>query len=306
MKFNRPLYYCSECKLIVPSLDKLLFIEDNSSKGFCSEACIEDFYFPIIRHFEQLETNLRSDLSLLTEKIQIAKEVGKEVGKEDGKEDGKEETHLVDEVLASPSEVWSVKNELNEEIFTYIKHFQYFSSVVICTVYKGEGSFIFLNTKTKSREFLEAIRKGSSRNETPFSGQDQDQDQDMDEDDFNFMQLLESKKSKLLADLLVKRKDNDISFEEFTEYEFCFQDCLETPDEVFESKDNEGDLNYIYIKSFIKGTDNIFYIISCLKRKDGEDENSVSVFPVLAFPTNDVDLYSEWRTGKKITGLIKN
>lgn len=287
MKFNRPLYYCTECKLIVPSLDKLLFIEDNSCKGFCSEACIEDFYFPIIRHYEQLELQLRNKLNLQNEGI--VRDVG-------------DDTHLLDEVLSSPSEVWSVKNELNEEIFTFVKHFENYSSIIMCTVYKGEGSFIFLNTKTKSREFLEELRKGNSRNPTAFS----EQDQELNDADFNFMQLLESKKSKLLADLLNKRKDNDISFEEFTEYEFCFQDCLETPDEVFESRDNEGDFYYIYIKSFIKDSSDFFYIIACLKRNDTEDDESISVFPILGFPTNDVELYSEWRTGKKITGLIKN
>ena len=69
MKFNQALYYCSECKLIVPTLDKLLFIEDNSNKGFCCEACIEDFYYPIIRHFENLEAKLRSVLHLENEKV---------------------------------------------------------------------------------------------------------------------------------------------------------------------------------------------------------------------------------------------
>lgn len=286
MKFNKPLYYCSECKLVVPGLDKLLFIEDNSNKGFCSEACVEDFYYPIIRHYEQLEAGLRIRLNLEKENIPAVDD----------------EKNLIDEVLSTPSEVWSIKNELDEEIFTYIKHFQNFSSVVICTVYKGEGSFIFLSTKTKSREFLKKLRVGHKSSEA----QSSNDDLAMDEDDYNFMQLLENKKSKLLADLLTKRKDSDISFEDFTEYESCFQECLDTPDEVFESKDREGDSFFVYIKSFIKDSSDFFYIISCLKRKDCEDDKSVSVFPVLAFPTNDIELYSEWRAGKKITGLIKN
>ena len=120
------------------------------------------------------------------------------------------------------------------------------------------------------------------------------------------MQLLESKKSSLLADLLTKRLDSDISFEEFTNYEFCFQETLETPDEVFESKDKEGDVFFTYIKSFIKDQSNFFYIISCLKRVSAESTEDVSVFPVLAFPTNDMDLYLEFRSGNRIAGPLKN
>ncbi|MFA6238613.1 MAG: hypothetical protein WC635_14865 [Bacteriovorax sp.] len=289
MKFNRPLYYCTECKLVVPTLDRLLFIEDNSSKGFCSEACIEDFYLPIIKHFEVLESRIRIRLNIENEKITF----------------NIDEKKMVDEVLGSPSEVLTLRNELNEEIFTYIKHFENFSSIVICTVYKGEGSFIFLSTQTKSREFLRELRDGnkSSSEALPPSGSDEF---NMDEEDFNFMQLLEFKKSKLLAELLAQRKDSDISFENFNEYEFCFQECLDSPDEIFDFKDNEGDSFFVYIKSFIKDSSDFFYIISCLKRKGSEEDDSVSVFPVLAFPTNDVDLYSSWRTGKKIAGHIKN
>jgi hypothetical protein len=272
-------------------LDKLLFIEDKSSKGFCSEACIEDFYYPLMRHFENLETALRAKLHLERESIDF------EV----------KELAIVDQVLSSPSERWSNKNDLGEEIFTYIKHFKDFTSIVICTVYKGEGSFVFLNTKTKSPEFLGALRGSSVEaiNQQSVIEQDTGQNLELNEDDYHFIQLLESKKSKLLADLLEKRKDSDISFEEFNDYEYCFQECLETPDEVFESRDNEGDFFYVYSKSFLKSTPsqslNFFYIIACLKK--GHTEN---VFPVLAFPTNDIEIYSHWRSGKKISGMIKN
>lgn len=295
MLFNKPLYYCSECKLIVADLDKLLFIEDHSNKGFCSETCIEDFYHPLIRHFELLEASLRARLHLQKEKIELGKNTT--------------EKDMIENVLARPSEVWSVKNDLGEEIFTYIKHFENFSSVILCTVYKGQGSFVFLNTQTKSREFLAEFRRGvKSENPLP-SMEPVEANGDhvqMNEEDFNFMQLLENKKSGLLADLLTDRLESDISFEEFNDYEICFQDTLDTPDEVFETRDKEGDSFFVYIKSFIKGNEDYFYIISCLKRPDKEDEKSISVFPVLAFPTNDVLLYAKWRTGKKISGHVQN
>ena len=120
------------------------------------------------------------------------------------------------------------------------------------------------------------------------------------------MQLLEAKKSKLLADLLIKRKDDDISFEDFSKYEKYFELTLQEPDEVFEIKDNEGDTFFNYIKNFSQDNTSFFYIISCLKRVDSETSNEINVFPVLAFPTNDLDLFSDFRAGTRISGQLKN
>jgi hypothetical protein len=126
------------------------------------------------------------------------------------------------------------------------------------------------------------------------------------EEDYNFMQLLEAKKSKLLADLLLKRKDDDIAFEDFSNFEKFFEQTLQDPDEVFETKDNEGDIFFNYIKNYSEANRTFFYIISCLKRIDSETSTEINVFPVLAFPTNDLNLYSDFRVGTRISGQLKN
>jgi hypothetical protein len=292
MKFNKPLYYCTECKTILSSLDKLLFIEEKSTKGFCSETCIEDFYIPLIRHFENSELTIRKNLGIEKEEEEINFNIS--------------DNQLVDEVVSSADEVWKVSNELDEEIFTYIKHYGDFSGVVICKVYNGEASFIFLSTTTKSRQLVAEMRAGEKISAIDPGSEKEEFSEEFSDEDYNFMQLLENKKSILLAELLVKRKDDDIPFEDFMLYESCFPEVLETPDEVFESRDKEGDSFFVYIKSFIRGNNNFFYIISCLKRKDKDELPEVNVFPVLAFPTNDMELYSEFRAGKRIAGHLKN
>lgn len=284
MKFKSPLYYCNECKTILPSLDKLLFVEEKTTKGFCSEVCIEDFYSHIIYHFEKIEQETRTRLEICDEKIST------KLGNKE----------LTENVLASPDEIWMAENELDETIHTYIKHFSKFSAVVICKVYDNEASFVFLSTSTSSREFLSEIRAGKKINRNELEAEE-----DIDEDAI-FIQLLENKKSKLLAELLDKRKNSDISFENFMDYEYCFSEVLENPDEVFENHDNEGDCFFIYIKSYLKNKENFFYIISCLKRKGDDQSKEISVFPVLAFPTNDLNLYSKFRAGKKISSGLKN
>ncbi|MGZ3692439.1 MAG: hypothetical protein ACXVLQ_01880 [Bacteriovorax sp.] len=293
MKFNTPIYYCTECKTILPTIDKLLFVEENSNKGFCSEACIEDFYGPLIRHYDRLEKKTRQTLGI--EQEVIHQEMDDE--------------SFVEDVLSSPSEVHKIENEMHECLYTYIRHYSDMSAIIICSIYNNQASFIFFKTLTRSRQFLAEFRTLKKENETFSSKETQDLElgAEFNEEDFHFMQLLENKKSKLLADLLVKRKDDDIAFEDFTSYESCYQETLDFPDELFETKDNEGDVFFVYIKSFIKNGQDFFYIISCLKRKDLEATGGqVNVFPVLAFPTNDMDLYREFRAGVRVSGPLKN
>ena len=79
-------------------LDDLLFIDEFSQKGFCTEECIEDFYFPLIKHFEIIEHSLRSKYNLLQENANAIFD-----------------HELVEQVLTSPSEVYRQGNELNED-----------------------------------------------------------------------------------------------------------------------------------------------------------------------------------------------
>jgi hypothetical protein len=301
MNLRTPFYFCTECKKSVAHLDDLLFIDESSYKGFCSEECIEDFYVPLIKHYEIIENSLRKKHSLLDENG-----LGHIV-----------DAALVDEVLEHPNEVFRQTNELKESFYHFIKNFLDFSVVVVTSVYRQEASFVFLTTKTKSRELLNEFRYGekiidwqnleeTSIDEPDFLEFRDDEvaiDEEVQEDeDMVFIQLLESKKSRLLADILMKRKeDSDIPFEDYSGYESCFQETLDFPDEVFEKKDNEGDVIFSYIKSF----SNFFYIVSCLKRKH-PDSLDTTVYPVLALPTTDLELCQEFRAGVKLSGPLKN
>ena len=193
------------------------------------------------------------------------------------------EQDLIEEVIAAPSEIWRQKNELQEEIFSYIKHFNHASVFVLCTVFNNEPSFIFLSSRTTSQNLISDFRIGE-RLITAF-----------DETTDEIILDLESKKSYLIADLLSKRIDSDISFEEFPLYEYCLSETMEMPDEVFEFKDREGDLLVTTIKSFTQKDSNFFYIII-----------SYNNMTILAFPTRDMNLYAEYRTGKKTTSNFKN
>jgi hypothetical protein len=106
---------------------------------------------------------------------------------------------------------------------------------------------------------------------------------------------LEGKKSHILADLLSKRSDQDIPFEDFSLFDYCLDETLNSPDEAFQFKDREGDLLTTSIKSFNRNNKNFFYIIV-----------SFSNMNILSFPTEDMNLYSEYRRGKQIISNLKN
>jgi hypothetical protein len=282
-------------------LDDLLFIDEQSHKGFCSEECIEDFYFPLIKHFEMIEHSLRRKHNL-TNELPVGTII---------------EADTVEVTLESPSEVFRQTNELNETFYNFIKHYNDFSVVVVASVYRKEASFVFLATKTKSQALLMEFRYGEMLNEW---GTEDEEDEisveleadevfvndhdEHDDEDMVFIQLLESKKSNLLAEILMNRKDSDIPFEDYTGYESCFQETLDMPDEVFEKKDKEGDMIFTYIKAFSRGTETFYYIVTCLKRiMEGEN---VNVYPILALPTTDMEMCQEFRGGTRLSGPLKN
>ena len=301
--FNRAIYFCNECKKIVKNLDDLLFVEEHSFRGFCSTECIEDFYFPLIKQFESFETNLRVKLKL---------------GDEHSLYDFSE--NHVESCIQYPDEVFEIINELSDRFLVFIKNEKRFSIVVVSTIYKNEPSFILLSTISESKKFVNEFKKG-----TPLSLKDlkmtdsaidkevnlygeENNEFEVEEEDLVFLQLLESKKSKLLGEILDIRQDSDIPIEEFPSYDSCFSETLDTPDEVFELKDEEGDIRFHYIKSFSLnkiGFEIYYYIVICIKNKY-EKINEVNIYPILGLPTKDLVLCQDFRKGKRITGPIQN
>lgn len=283
-------------------LDDLLFIDEYSHKGFCSEECIEDFYFPLIKHYEVVEHSLRKKHNSLNELPPGAII----------------EADVVEAVLGQPDEIFRQTNELQETFYNFIKHFNDYTVVVVSAVYRKEASFVFLATKTKLQALITEFRYGEMVTDWARTEEEEDQeisveledeevimeDDHNDDEDMIFIQLLESKKSNLLAEILMTRKDHDIPFEDYTGYESCFQETLDSPDEVFEKKDKEGDVIFTYIKSFSRGRETFYYIVTCLKRVIvGE---TVNVYPILALPTIDMEMCQEFRGGTRLSGPLKN
>jgi hypothetical protein len=277
-------YVCNECKKMITESNELLFVEEHSSRGFCSEACIEDFYAPISKFVDYKILELRKKLDIEFENIQTL--------------NSHDENYLVEECAKSADEIWAHTNELRDNIYTYIKFKADHYLILICTRYNEEPSFILGLVQTKSKKLLEEFRTGQK-----IEISDSHSNTEIDED-LKFIEVLENKKSSMIAELLESRKDHDIAFESFSDYESFFSDTLENPDETYEAKDREGDKLISYLKTYLKNNETVYYIIICLKKIN--EKNNVEVYPVLSFPTIDSDLYLQYRTGECLMSLLKN
>lgn len=291
MKLRSEVYCCVECKKIIEDIQSILFVEDNSQRGFCSEDCIEDFYRPMVKYYDSEVTRIREKLNVLDEKLDNDESIDAIY----------DENFYVEELSQSADEIWCVANELREETFYYIKYRRFFMTVMICTQFNETPSFIFCLIKTKSQKLINEFRVGVkldiSQKETHTS-------QEIEENS-EFLTMLENKKSSLLGELLSEWKNTDIPIEEFQNFDKAFNDTLSNPDEIYEIKDREGDLNFNYLKSFMdENIGNYFYVIVCLKVS--HEKGETNVFPIMSFPTIDSNLFMKFRIGKKTLSLLSN
>lgn len=278
---DKKLYFCNQCKKTVNSLDDLYFVEDNTARGFCSEECIENFYTNIISYFDGNNKSYRQVLNLANEQcLSVIKN-----------------PIYIEKCLENPSEVWIDKNDLNEEIYTYITlcddpEFGQIWLISICLSYRNEASFVFLFTATSSYKLVQEFQRGEKKVIVP--------DKNFTSED---LQLFESKKNIFLSLLLEKRLASDIPFENFGDYDFCLKTTMELPDEVYQERDIENDQVYKYIKSYEKDEVSFYYIVICVLFNG---QKSPTLFPVLSFPTIDAELYNTLKSGEQISGGLKS
>lgn len=280
-------------KKILESVEDLLFVEESSPRGFCSENCIEDFYSPLFLHYEKMEKELRKEMKIENEAcLKLL-----------------EKNELVDKLFAAPMEIHHCMNELEEEIYSFIGKFPQEKGkdvwlLALCYIYEARPSFVFLLSATQNTKFVDKFRIG-----TPV--EDISEFLNMDEnipsgDPKEILETVEQKKSSMLAEILEERSPHDIPIEDFAHYEEFFQPTIENPDEVFSCEDAEGDTLYTYIKAHDKSGVSFYYFIVCFNFASNPNEKTESLLPVLSFPSLDADIYKKHSKGDKISGNLKN
>lgn len=294
------LYYCNHCKKFLPELEDLLFVEEGNNRGFCSEGCIEKFYQHLVDYFESREKDYREELSLNQE--DCLQFVGK--------------PKLMELALASPQEIWHSKNQLQEEYFNFIRRVsenghEPFYLIVTCLIFDNKPSFILAATATRDAKLLEKY-KTESKLEGRVSSTNEENSEEIVEGfqtveiEEELLESIELKKSQLLANLLEERSPSDVPFERFDLYDAYIEETLQHPDEVYESKDDEGDTLLTYIKAHELNGTSFYYFCVCMKYGKELKEGIETLLPILTFPSLDGEIYEIYKKGIKVTGALKN
>ena len=290
----RKIYICENCRKIVNILDELLFVEEKSTRGFCCELCIEQFYTPVIQFFEDIENNCRKEMNL---------------GDEDCLEcaNGPEKMF---HALKRPDEAWLLSNELGDNYYSFITRYEQGNEtiylVVICLVYNFRPSFVLLATATKSLELLSRFQIGEQVDEVTDSLKmtEESDESTKEEIDEHVMNMLELKKSVLLSWLLERRTEDDVDIEMFSSYQHHERLTIDSADEIYKWQDAEGDMMFTYIKAHEHDGESFYYLVICILYVD--DEGGQFALPVLSFPSRDPKLYDFFKKGERVIGALKN
>jgi len=250
----------------------------------------------------------------------------------EGKEHLYKDKKLFEKALYQPDEVWLEDSELREEYYTHILRFEQDGTnwhfILVCTYYEGEPSFVFFKTITKSAELVDLYRKdirkddelnsrpasmGTQTTVTATSSNEQGSEDPGGDEGISEVSLpsevledLELKKSQVLAELLDRRKESDIGFEEFMLYDEYIRLSIDDPDETFETEDKAGDLIVTNIKSFQRDSILFFYIVICAKVEIPGNDEQMALIPILTFPSIDNELYKFYAVGERTHGKLKS
>jgi len=297
LTFFREAFFCSQCKKVVDELEKLLFVENESPTGFCSESCIEKFYESLVDHYEELEKTWRASHSLLDE--DILEVVGHPV--------------FMDQLLRRPTEVYHYQGSGGDSLYSFICEisdgkFGEFYLMCLCLTYDNQPSFIISASATREDRMVQNYRWGEKvkKVEDFHSTSDEKNKKKEIEIDEQTMMDVENKKSVYLARLIEERSPADIPIESFSLYEQYFEPTMMNPDEIYSSKDDEGDTIYTYIKAHDREGVSFYYMILCYRLDTQYDKNTDALVPIVSFPTVDGDMYRLYKKGDLISGNLKN
>lgn len=294
----KSLYFCENCRKKVENVAEIHFVEENSDRGFCSEKCIMEFYRPYMIALEEEEYNFRKNC---------------QIENEDDHSHITANEHYLDLALTSPLEIWHFENDFEQSFYTHIfklsEDGEDIFFILICAYIDGGPSFVFYRLATKYKSLVDKYRRDTKFDkELPENSADSVENSSGKvevEIPTEVIEMLESKKSQMLAEMMINRSSGDIQFELFHKYDSYLDQTIQNPDEVYENEDDEGDEIYTYIRSFKQGDIPFFYVVICYLHQIGDGKES-AVLPIIGFPSIDEMLYPKYAIGKKLNEKLKN
>lgn len=264
---------------------RLITLGQYPNQYYCSKVCCEDFLYSLKGQWKNFLKEILISEDILDDEVSLLNQSEIEI------------------TLKNPELIFSNINEFDEEVVAVIKEHNYQYHLVLAVFDNHNLLETLLAIKTTKEILLNHFSFGKKITQQEFvqnyfDVQKEERGQKEAALLEEFIETLENKKSTMLAELLSNVSDDDIQIEDYAFYESYFNQALNYPDEVFESKDKEGDIiNYLISSHYDKGEKLFFYVICVLKQKTQKEDR---LFPVLGFPTRDHNLLSFYRKGKKV------
>ncbi len=272
---------CHACDKSLGQDSRVLFVEEELRRIFCSEGCISDYFSPEIEKLEKKFFNgvTPSDFS---------------------GEERESLAHLRWITLQEPDEVWCERASSGDLMYTLISEFhpgdRKMWCVCICLCLRGEPSFLFLAFPTRNHALVKAFRKGEKLDWSQRAQFSQSAQQTQVSDG---LADVWKENETIRAQLRKDRRPDDISIDEFELYQGHLDVTLQNPDEVWSVVLFEEDGRHLYhfIKYFPRESPGIWYLVLAMETEDGEQIEILE-----AFPTRDGSLVQRYRTGTQEVG----
>lgn len=280
---------CHQCAKGLGKNAKALFVEEEVGRTFCSEGCIAGFFTPEIERLE--------------------KEYFKRLSPNDLPGEERESlAHLRWVTLQEPDEAWREKTLSGDHRYTLISEFQPGNKrvwcVCICLCLRGEPSFLYLAFITRNAAMVNMYRKGEriQWEKSTHLADPQNKGTELEVTDLGQMDRLASdwtEEETIRAKLTQERQPDDIPFEEFSLYQTCFEETLESPDEIWtvQTNDKNGFKLYHFLRFYPEGQAGVWYVIIA---RETEDDDQIEILD--AFPTRDPELADRYRRGNQEIG----
>lgn len=275
---------CPECHKVIAS--ESAAFKMNQYVYFCSRHCCDHYLMHYSNYFEQEEKRLRKEMEIEDEsEFEVLSHI-----------------ELCEEVLRHPLEVSSFTDHTGQDFFAQYGQVELHGEkqyiVLLLTIVEDENVFLFIGASKQQRfvqHFLYKEEEVKATNEL----KDEVNLTDLGIDEKELMNLLDSKKSSLLAELMSLEDENDFSFSEYILFQDDGNKVLNDPDEIYMWKDDAGDSCYTHSKVMQKEGSAYYYIIISVVMDE-------ALFPIFMFPTKRQKVLELFQRGEKKLGLTTN
>jgi hypothetical protein len=284
---------CCNCSKDLGGRKRALFVEEEVGRIFCSENCISSFFAPEIEELESEFYKRLSDNDLSSQEREKL-------------------NHLRWITLREPDEIYKTKTKSGFHRYILISEFKPSEEkiwyICICLFLRGEPSFLYLAFPTSSEKMVNAYRKGEKmgarmqvKSAKSAKNLEKAEEKNSAAPMTDGLADAWTEDETFRAQLIQERSEEDIPLEEFSLYQGCLDETLETPDEVW-SVEMEGDEAdpvklYHFIRHYPDEDPSIWYVIVA---RELEGEEQIELLD--AFPTRDGELVDRYRRGKQEIG----